>query len=365
MINLNLESFESWSGVKDRPYIVAGPCSAETEEQVLGVAAALKDKQVDVMRAGIWKPRTRPNSFEGIGEDGLKWLKAAKEQYGHKTGTEVAKPEHVELALKYGVDVLWIGARTSVNPFAVQEIADSLKGVDVPVLVKNPINPDTQLWIGALERINQAGITKLAAIHRGCSTYQKMRYRNTPMWNMAIELKRLVPGLPIINDPSHIAGKRALIQEVSQRAMDLGLDGLMIETHLDPDNAWSDAAQQVTPDVLFQILGDLKIRTASSDDVQFNETLDDLREQIDAVDKDVLEVLASRMKIVEKIGEFKKDNNVTTLQSSRWDALLKDRQATGKAFDLTPNFVQAIYEEIHRASIKRQSEIMNGENINA
>jgi len=273
MINLNIESFESWSGVKDRPYIVAGPCSAETEEQVLAIAKELQGKQVDVMRAGIWKPRTRPNSFEGIGEEGLAWLKTAKEEFGHKIGTEVAKPEHVELALKYGVDVLWIGARTSVNPFAVQEIADSLKGVDVPVLVKNPINPDTQLWVGALERINQAGITKLAAIHRGCSTYQKIRYRNMPMWNMAIELKRLVPGLPIINDPSHIAGQRALIQEVSQRAMDLGLDGLMIETHINPDEAWSDAKQQVTPDVLSEILGSLKIRNATAASVEFNESL--------------------------------------------------------------------------------------------
>ena len=365
MINLDIESFESWSGVKDRPYIVAGPCSAETEEQVLGIAKSLQGKQVDLMRAGIWKPRTRPNSFEGIGEDGLKWLKAAKEQYGHKIGTEVANPQHVELALKYGVDVLWLGARTSVNPFSVQEIADSLKGVDIPVMVKNPINPDTQLWIGALERIRGAGITKLAAIHRGCSTYQKIRYRNLPMWNMAIELKRLIPEMPIINDPSHIAGNRDLILEVSQRAMDLGLDGLMIETHHNPAEAWSDAAQQVTPDVLSNILGTLKIRTYGSDDVQFNETLEDLREQIDGVDKDLLEVLGSRMRITERIGEFKKENNVTTLQSSRWDSLLNDRVSIGKGYDLPEPFVKAIYQEIHRASIKRQSEIMNNENINA
>lgn len=365
MIDLKLESLESWSGVKDRPYIVAGPCSAETEEQIMGIAAVLKDKQIDLMRAGIWKPRTRPNAFEGIGEEGLKWMKAAKEQYGLKIGTEVAKPEHVELALKYGVDVLWIGARTSVNPFSVQEIADSLKGVDIPVMVKNPINPDTQLWIGALERINQAGITKLAAIHRGCSTYQKIRYRNMPMWNMAIELKRLVPGLPIINDPSHIAGSRDLIQEVSQRAMDLGLDGLMIETHQTPDEAWSDAKQQVTPDVLTDILASLKIRSKSSTNVEFNESLDDLREQIDGIDKDILEVISSRMKVVEKIGEFKRDNNVTTLQASRWDALLQDRVDIGKSYGLSEGFVKAIYEEIHRSSIKKQSEIMNKEKVNA
>jgi chorismate mutase len=365
MINLDIESLESWSGVKNRPMIIAGPCSAETRDQIMDVAGQLKGKQVDVMRAGIWKPRTRPNAFEGVGEDGLKWLKEAKETYGHKMGTEVANPQHVELALKYGMDVLWIGARTSVNPFSMQEIADSLKGVDIPVLVKNPINPDTQLWIGALERIRGAGITKLAAIHRGCSTYQKIRYRNLPMWNMAIELKRLIPEMPIINDPSHIAGKRDLILEVSQRAMDLGLDGLMIESHPDPEKAWSDAAQQVTPARLVEILGQLKIRSTSSDSVSFNETLEELRDQIDLIDKDIIEVLASRMKIVEKIAEYKRDNNVTTLQASRWDALLKDRVALGKAQDLSEGFISAIYEEIHRASIKRQSEIMNNQNINA
>lgn len=365
MINLDIESLESWTGVKGRPLIIAGPCSAETEEQIMDVAGQLQGKQVDIMRAGIWKPRTRPNAFEGVGEDGLKWLKAAKEQFGHKIGTEVANPQHVELALKYGIDVLWIGARTSVNPFSMQEIADSLKGVDIPVLVKNPINPDTQLWIGALERIRGAGITKLAAIHRGCSTYQKIRYRNMPMWNMAIEMKRLIPEMPIINDPSHIAGKRDLILEVSQRAMDLGLDGLMIETHPNPEKAWSDAAQQVTPARLVEILGLLKIRTASSTNEAFNESLEDLREQIDGIDRDLLEVLGSRMKISEKIAEFKRDNNVTTLQASRWDALLKDRVNIGSAFNLPEGFVTAVYEEIHRASIKRQSEIMNDQNINA
>ena len=247
----------------------------------------------------------------------------------------------------------------------MQEIADSLKGVDVPVLVKNPINPDTQLWIGALERIRGAGITKLAAIHRGCSTYQKIRYRNLPMWNMAIEVKRLIPEMPIINDPSHIAGKRDLILEVSQRAMDLGLDGLMIETHPDPEKAWSDAAQQVTPARLVEILGQLKIRSTSSSNVLFNETLEDLREQNNGIDKDIIEVLGSRMKIVEKIAEFKRDNNVTTLQASRWDALLKDRVAIGQTLDLSEGFITAVYEEIHRASIKRQSEVMNNQNINA
>lgn len=365
MIELDINSMESWSGVKDRPLIIAGPCSAETEEQVMGIAKELTKHHVDVMRAGIWKPRTRPNSFEGIGEDGLKWLKRVKDELGMKVGTEVANPAHVELALKYGIDMLWIGARTSVNPFSVQEIADSLKGVDVPVLVKNPINPDTQLWIGAIERIHGAGIRSIAAIHRGTSTYDKIKYRNKPMWQMAIELKRQLPNIPIINDPSHIAGRRDLIQEVSQKAMDIGLDGLMIETHTNPDEAWSDAKQQVTPERLGEILGELKIRKVSTENVAFNQTLEDLREQIDSIDREVLEVLASRMRIVEKIGEYKKENNVTTLQMNRWDSLLKDRMNKGKEMDLDEGFVNDVFKNLHKESIRKQSEIMNNENVNA
>lgn len=365
MIELEINSLESWSGVKNRPLIIAGPCSAETEEQVMTVAKALKDKGIDYMRAGIWKPRTRPNSFEGIGEDGLKWLKMVKDELGMKVGTEVANPEHVELALKYGIDALWIGARTTVNPFAVQELADSLKGVDVPVLVKNPINPDTQLWIGAIERIHGAGIRSLAAIHRGVSTYEKVKYRNKPMWQMAIELKRLLPNIPIINDPSHIAGTRDLIFEVSQKAMDMGLDGLMIETHPNPDEAWSDAKQQVTPDALVEILAQLQIRNVSTDDVEFNTSLDDLRDQIDSIDRELIETLAQRMKVVEQIGEYKKDNNVTTLQVARWDSLLKDRVDKGNELGLKDEFVKEIYRLIHKESIKKQSEIMNNENVNA
>ena len=365
MVNLTIEPLASWSGVKDRPIIIAGPCSAESEEQIMSIGKDLASHHVDIMRAGIWKPRTRPNSFEGIGEEGLKWLKQAKEAYGLKIGTEVANPEHVELALKYGVDVLWIGARTTVNPFSVQEIADSLKGIDVPVLIKNPINPDVQLWIGGIERIAGAGITKLAAIHRGVSTYDKLRYRNKPMWQMAIELKRQMPNIPIINDPSHIGGKREYIQEVSQKAMDLGLDGLMIETHPNPEEAWSDAAQQVTPQRLGEILADLKIRKVATDDIQFNQSLDDLREQIDVADREILEALANRMKIVEKIGEYKRDNNVTTLQMNRWDALLNDRVAKGSAMNLNDEFVKDIYKSLHKESIRRQSEIMNSEDVNA
>lgn len=365
MIELNIESLESWSGVKNRPMIISGPCSAETEEQLMAAAHALKDKHIDVLRAGIWKPRTRPGSFEGIGEEGLAWMQRAKQETGLKIGTEVANPQHVELALKYGVDVLWIGARTTVNPFSMQEVADALQGVDVPVLVKNPINPDTGLWVGGIERIARAGITKIAAIHRGVSTYEKLRYRNKPMWQMAIELKRLIPNIPIINDPSHIAGKRDLIYEVSQRAMDLGLDGLMIESHCDPDNAWSDASQQVTPQVLGEILAKLKIRSNSSDNVEFNHSLDDLRDQIDAFDKELIEALAQRFKVVEKIGEYKRDNNVTTLQMNRWDALLADRAAQGVKQNLDADFVKSIFQLVHKESVKKQSDIMNNENVGA
>ncbi len=365
MIDLKIESLESWSGVKDRPMIVAGPCSAESEEQIMDVAGALANKHIDIMRAGIWKPRTRPNAFEGIGEEGLKWMKAAKDKYGMKIGTEVANPEHVELALKYGVDVLWLGARTTVNPFSVQEIADSLKGVDVPVMIKNPINPDVNLWIGAIERISQAGITKLAAIHRGTSSYDKIKYRNKPMWQMAIELKRNIQNIPIINDPSHIGGKREYIQEVCQRAMDLGMDGLMIETHPNPDAAWSEAAQQVTPDRLSEILSSLKIRNISTDNVDFNQSLDDLRERIDAVDREILEALSERMNIVTNIGEYKRDNNITTLQLNRWDALLNDRISKGEKLNLPAELVQEVYKSIHKISVKHQSDIMNQIDANA
>lgn len=357
MIELNIEPLESWSGVKDRPLIIAGPCSAESEEQVMTIAAALKDKGVDYMRAGIWKPRTRPGSFEGIGEPGLKWLARVKEELGMKVGTEVAKPEHVELAMKYGVDCLWVGARTTVNPFAMQELADSMKGLDVPVLIKNPINPDTQLWIGGIERIANAGITKLAAIHRGVSTYEKSKFRNKPMWQMAIDLKRQMPNIPIINDPSHIAGTRELIEEVSQKAMDIGLDGLMIETHHTPDEAWSDAKQQVTPARLFEILGNLQIRQVATDNVEFNTSLDDLRAQIDRIDNELLEVLAERMQVVQKIGEYKSDNNVTTLQVARWDALLAERVKAGEKLSLNGDFVKDVLKGIHKESIRAQSEI--------
>lgn len=357
MIELDINSLESWSGVKDRPLIIAGPCSAETEEQMMTAAKLLAEQHIDILRAGIWKPRTRPGAFEGIGEEGLKWMKQAKEETGLKIGTEVAKPEHVELALKYGVDALWIGARTTVNPFSVQEIADSLQGVDVPVLIKNPINPDNGLWIGAIERIHRAGIRSIAAIHRGFSTFEKTKYRNKPMWQLAIELKRKMPNIPIINDPSHIGGKRDLVANVSQRAMDMGLDGLMIESHPNPNEAWSDAAQQVTPAVLGQILANLTIRKANTEDTDFNDSLEDLRSQIDRVDKEILETISERFKIVEKIGEYKRDNNITTLQMNRWDSLLQDKIAKASGLNLDDEFVKAIYQLIHKESVNKQSEI--------
>ncbi len=357
MIELDINSLESWSGVKDRPLIIAGPCSAETEEQVMTVAKQLAEQHIDILRAGIWKPRTRPGAFEGIGEEGLKWMKHAKEETGLKIGTEVANPEHVELALKYGVDALWIGARTTVNPFSVQEIADSLQGVDVPVLIKNPINPDNGLWIGAIERIHRAGVRSIAAIHRGFSTFEKTKYRNKPMWQLAIELKRKMPNIPIINDPSHIGGKRDLVADVCQRAMDMGLDGLMIESHPNPDEAWSDASQQVTPTALGQILADLTIRKTNTENTDFNDSLEDLRSQIDRVDKEILEAISERFKIVDKIGEYKRDNNITTLQMNRWDTLLQDKIAKANGLSLDDEFVKAIYQLIHKESVKKQSEI--------
>ncbi len=366
MSELDIHPLSSWSGAENRPLIIAGPCSAETEEQMMTIGKAMAEQHVDVVRAGIWKPRTRPNAFEGVGEDGLKWLKALKDQYGFKVGTEVANPQHIELALKNDIDVLWIGARTTVSPFAIQEMADALAGMDnVPVLVKNPINPDLGLWIGAIERFHRAGVRKLGAIHRGFSTYEKTRYRNKPMWQLAIEFRSKMPNVPIICDPSHIGGDRGLIAEVSQRAMDLGLDGLMIETHPDPDNAWSDASQQVTPKRLGEILHDLKIRRATSDDVEFLHSLEDLREKIDGIDAELIEVLAARTRIAEKIGEYKKSNNVTTLQLNRWDAILADRAAKAQAMGVDPEFVGEIYKLIHKESIRVQSEIMNDENVDA
>jgi chorismate mutase len=358
-VTLNVNPLEKWAKMKSKPLVIAGPCSAETPEQLLATAKGLQNLKVDVLRAGIWKPRTRPGAFEGAGEDGLKWLAEVKKETGMPIGTEVAYPEHIELALKYGVDVLWIGARTTVSPFAIQEMADTLRGVkNVAVLVKNPTHPELGLWIGAFERLNQAGIENLAGIHRGFSTFDKTKYRNQPIWSIPIELRRVAPQIPIICDPSHIAGKRDLIFEISQKAMDLNFDGLMIETHINPEKAWSDAEQQVTPERLSEILSELKIRQDSSSDQLFNDQLDELRRKIDNIDREVLETLAARMAIVEKIGEYKKENNVTTYQVKRWDDIMKNRSEQAKKMNLNTEFVIEIYKIIHEESIRKQTEIM-------
>lgn len=335
--------------------VIAGPCSAESEEQVMSTAMQLAAKGCHIFRAGVWKPRTKPGGFEGHGEKALPWLQRVKEATGMLVGIEVATPEHVELALKYGIDILWIGARTSANPFAVQAISDSLKGVDIPVLVKNPVNPDLELWIGAMERINQAGIKRLAAIHRGFSSYDKKIYRNLPMWQIPIELRRRIPGLPIICDPSHIGGRRELIAPLCQQAMDLGFDGLIIESHCDPDKAWSDAKQQVTPDVLDYILSLLVIR----DGTVTTEGITTLRRQIDEIDNQVMDLLSKRMRVCREIGHYKKEHNMTVLQTSRYNEILDKRGAQGSLCGMDPMFVKTVFEAIHEESVRQQMEIVN------
>nr|WP_321408903.1 bifunctional 3-deoxy-7-phosphoheptulonate synthase/chorismate mutase type II [uncultured Carboxylicivirga sp.] len=348
-------------GVKlERPILIAGPCSAETEDQVLSTAKQLAAQGVKIFRAGIWKPRTRPGAFEGVGTVGLPWLKKVKEETGMFVSIEVATGHHVYEALKFGVDMLWVGARTTANPFAVQEVADALAGVDIPVLVKNPVNPDLELWIGALERINQAGIKRLGAIHRGFSTYDKTKYRNTPEWQIPIELRRRIPELPIITDPSHISGKSGMIAEVSQEAMDLNFDGLIIESHICPEKAWSDASQQVTPDHLKQIMTDLVVRQSAIGEKP-RVTLDELRKKIDLLDQQLLETLSSRMKISESIGKYKYDNNITILQTRRYDEIMNKRRDQAADNNLNPEFVVKVFEHIHEESINRQNIIMNKE----
>jgi len=340
-----------------RPIIISGPCSAETEEQVLQAAHELADHGVKIFRAGIWKPRTKPGSFEGVGVEGLSWLKRVKKETGMYVATEVATKEHVFEALKAGLDMLWIGARTTVNPFMAQEIADALKGTDIPVLVKNPVNPDLELWIGALERLYCAGIHRLGVIHRGFSTYDKKIYRNLPLWHIPIELRRRIPNLPIFCDPSHISGKRELIAPLSQQAMDLSFDGLMIESHCDPDNAWSDASQQITPAVLDYILNLLVIREGS----QSTENLAELRRQIDTIDQHLLEELAQRMRVSREIGMYKKEHNMPILQSPRYSEILENRSNMGESMDLNGSFVQEILKSIHEESVKQQMIVMNKE----
>jgi chorismate mutase len=359
-LELNIQPLNTWINIKNEPLIISGPCSAETEDQLLSTAHLLKATgKVSVLRAGIWKPRTRPGEFEGIGSIGLEWLKRAKEETGLPTAVEVANAKHVEEALAAGVDILWIGARSTVNPFTVQEIADALQGVDIPVLVKNPVNPDLQLWIGALERINKAGITKLGAIHRGFSSYEKSAFRNEPMWELAIQLKTLCPELPIINDPSHICGNRELIPYISQKALDLDMQGLMIESHLDPSVAWTDAKQQVTPAALSEMVSKFSLRQPESKNEEFADKLADLRKEIDKIDDLVLQKLAERMSITQKIGEFKRDNKVTILQVNRWDEIMQKRTSFAKALKLDVNFTEKFLELVHGESIRRQTEIMN------
>lgn len=340
------------------PLMIAGPCSAETEEQVLKIAHDLKNSDVTIFRAGIWKPRTRPGGFEGVGEIGLKWLQKAKAETGLMMAIEVANAAHVKLALEYDIDVLWIGARTTVNTFAVQEIADALKNTDKIVLVKNPVNPDLALWIGGVERLYNAGIKKLGVIHRGFSTYEKTKYRNIPEWQIAIDLQSKFPDLPLICDPSHITGKRAMIKEVAQQAMDLNYDGLMIETHNDPENAWSDADQQVTPQVLKQIIQELVIRSASFEE-DFNIDMEKLRAKIDITDSKILELLGKRMKVAEEIGAIKKAKNVAVLQNKRWEKILEKMVADGEEKGLSEEFILKLYKAIHQESISHQEKIMN------
>ncbi|MFN8357245.1 MAG: chorismate mutase [Spirosomataceae bacterium] len=360
---LDIVPLQDWMNTGGKPFMIAGPCSAETEEQVWETATRIaKEGYAHAIRAGVWKPRTRPGSFEGMGEVALPWLQAVKKETGLPIAVEVATPQHVELALKYGVDILWIGARTTVNPFNVQDLADALKGVDVPVLIKNPVNPDLQLWIGAFERINRAGIKKMAAIHRGFSNAQETKYRNSPMWQIAIELKALFPQLPVIGDPSHMAGKRAYLFELAQRALDLNYDGLIIESHRDPDVAWSDAAQQLTPEALGEMLHQLEIRQKTYG-ADYQSELDRLRAKIDNLDRELLEVLAARMAVVEKLGEYKRDNSVAVFQVDRWKQVHKTRQDWGKKMNLYDELVDEIFKLIHMESIRKQTEVMNQQTV--
>ena len=338
-----------------RPVVIAGPCSAETEEQVMETAKDLAKNGVRIFRAGIWKPRTKPGGFEGVGSVGLTWLQEVKKETGMLVATEVANKQHVEEALNAGVDVLWIGARTSANPFAMQEIADSLVGADVPVLVKNPVNPDLELWIGAMQRIYNAGIRQIGAIHRGFSAYGKHLYRNMPQWHIPIELRRRMPELTLICDPSHIGGKRELVAPLSQQAMDMGFDGLIVESHCDPDSAWSDKSQQVTPEVLNFILNMLVVR----DTTQTTESLTLLRQQIDQIDNDLLEALSKRMRISREIGQYKKEHSMPVVQTGRYDDILNSRAAAAGELGMNGDFMKTVYQAIHEESVRQQIEVLN------
>lgn len=358
MSNLNLVPVFS-----ERPYIIAGPCGVESEEQIHSIAASLKGGRVNLLRGGIWKPRSRPNSFHGLGSEGLRFLKDAGQANGLPVSVEVASPMHVEEALEHKIDVLWIGARTTVNPFLVQDIADALKGVDIPVMVKNPINPELELWIGAMERLNRSGITKLMAIHRGFSTAEKTRYRNTPNWPLPIELKRRYPQLPLICDPSHICGSRPLIPSIAQNALDLNYDGLMIEVHNNPEVALSDKEQQLTPAAFFELLDSLLIRKDKVDDRLFMSILEELRDRMDSIDENILILIAERMNLARSIGQYKKENNMAVFQVERWNEILITRQRSGSLKDLDLDFIFRMYSLIHDESIRVQTKIMNAPEV--
>lgn len=343
-----------------KPIIISGPCSAETETQMLETAQRLaKTGKVDILRAGIWKPRTRPGSFEGIGTKGLPWLQQAKKLTGLPTTVEVATGKQVEDALHFEVDMLWIGARTTVNPFSVQEVADALRGSDVPVLIKNPINPDLELWTGAVERVAKAGIKKIGLIHRGFSAYGNTEYRNAPMWHLAIEMKLRNPELLMINDPSHICGRRDILMDVAQKAIDLDYDGLMIESHIDPDKAWSDAKQQVTPERLAEILDAIVWRKEDVNSEEFHAALEKLRQQINHLDDEMMQILGQRMKLAEKIGLYKKENSITILQTSRWNEILERAFVRGEKLGLSKEFITKYFDAIHMESINHQNKVMN------
>jgi len=350
---------KNWLNVDGRPVLIAGPCSVETEEQMIETATRLKATgKVDMLRGGIWKPRTRPGMFEGVGAKGLPWMQKAREITGLPITIEVAKASHVELALEFGVDVLWIGARTTVNPFSVQEIADALRGVDIPVLVKNPINPDLALWLGGIERLQKAGLTKLGGIHRGFSNASEKIFRNRPQWQLAIDFKTALPELPLINDPSHICGRRDLLASVAQKATDLNFDGLMIESHITPDEAWSDAKQQITPEVLADLINGLILRTSNVEGIAKTQ-LDQLRKDIDLMDDELIHLLSSRMKVAREIGQYKKDNNITILQSNRWKEILAKFVEKGSNNKLSEDFVTRVINAIHDESISQQEDVLN------
>jgi chorismate mutase len=357
VLTQNIQKLSDWGLDVNGPIIIAGPCSAESEEQVMKTAIAISRQNITILRVGIWKPRTRPNTFEGVGSIGLDWAIKASKEINKPVAVEVANPYHVDECLKKGVDILWIGARTTANPFSVQAIADALKGIDIPVMVKNPVNPELDLWIGALERVHNAGITKLAAIHRGFSTLDKTKYRNKPKWEIPIELKRLVPDLPVICDPSHICGNRELLLTVAQQAIDLDFDGLMIETHIDPEIALSDSKQQVTPEGLDALLSKIIYKKTFSSDESFYRELEKLRADIDVFDNQLLDILSRRMEVSRQIGVIKEKSKVTIYQPSRWDEVVSNRVKIGMSYGFSEEFIRNIYQNIHQESILQQTHI--------